>query len=107
MSTIRSITLASPSVFLPTAVLVIDYCDRQHDLEITNIEMYGEPGSEKPLADFDIDDLPRDTQEIIYNAIALRLDKHGRERGLARLWSDIRKQNPDSCVVRLIQGSSI
>lgn len=83
MSHIRSITLANPSRFLPTAVLVIDYRDSEHEIEVTSIEMYGEAGSQKLLADFGIDELPRDTQEVIYNALMER--QAGKQRLLNAL----------------------
>lgn len=104
MNVIRSITLAIPSSLMPTAVLVIDYCDREHDLEITSIELYGDREAavrrsvfyETLLGDFGIDDLPRDTQELIYAELAAQIAKQRRDRGMRALWTDLQAMQQES-----------
>lgn len=81
----RSITLPNPGLVL-TTYIVINHVPTDGEWDIKSVEICADPEGQIVLGDCSMNELPRDTQEQIYEALeALQMTK----RGMRRLWNEI------------------
>lgn len=74
MTKIRCICLPNPAPVCSTYI-AIHFRDDPNEWDITSVELYADAECKKLLADFTIDELPRDTQEAIYAALLTRFER--------------------------------
>lgn len=90
MSRIQSITLPNLASIVPTYLVVHHRPGDAREWDVTSIEIFSDTDCTSLIAELQINDLPRDTQESIYSALSIRAEKAQRARGLRRLLNDLR-----------------
>lgn len=101
MSDIKSIILANPGPVASTWV-VINHRENDQEWDIVSVELCQDAEGLDVIGDHTMAELSRDIQEQIYTALAVYTEKNRRERGMRRLWNDIRA---DQAAARVLEGA--